>query len=167
MIFTLVVSVILFPLSCSNASAFPSNKFVTLSSLASINKLNSKTNEKLLSIRNMEHLARSNNQAYGHQQKMPELTMTNLLIAVNIIVYAITRGIPFLSFLHPSLAGNNRLYFRLMKVDDAIRRRGEIYRLVSSLFCHAGGMHLFFNSMSLSSLGPRVSIFSKPLQRFK
>ena len=84
-----------------------------------------------------------------------EITATKMLIGMNIIVYIFTNGVPLLSSVHPAFAGSQKLLRKLMKLDVSIAR-GEKYRLLTSLFCHAGLYHVGVNSYSLAQIGPVV-----------
>lgn len=74
------------------------------------------------------------------------ITITNSLIFVNVVMF-------FLS------SRNSYLQNQLMKINYKVRR-GELYRLVTSIFMHGSISHLFMNSFSLYQIGPNVeSIF--------
>ncbi|MGE5628282.1 MAG: rhomboid family intramembrane serine protease [Solirubrobacterales bacterium] len=83
--------------------------------------------------------------------KKTGLSVSNILIGVNIIIYIITAY----------LSGNifdsniNVLIFLGAKVNSLILS-GEYYRLITSMFLHGGLVHIGFNMYALYSLGPFV-----------
>mmetsp|Transcript_23718 Transcript_23718/g.23929 ORF Transcript_23718/g.23929 Transcript_23718/m.23929 type:complete len:270 (+) Transcript_23718:63-872(+) len=90
-----------------------------------------------------------------------ELTITQILIFSNVVMYALTKGIPVLNAISPIFAGNHRLFNKLMKIDAAIAR-GQSYRLFTACFVHGNLMHLLANCWSLSAIGPESErIFGK------
>eukprot|EP00981_Chlorochromonas_danica_P011550 scaffold4102_cov174-Ochromonas_danica.AAC.4 len=70
------------------------------------------------------------------------LTVTNLLIAANVIVYLLTSTNPYLTR-------------RFMKINARIAQ-GQSYRLLTAIFLHANTYHLFTNSYSLAQIGPQI-----------
>jgi hypothetical protein len=80
------------------------------------------------------------------RNEFPEFTVTNALLAMNIIGFILT-------YLKPSL------YNVFMKNNYRIAN-GQVYRLFSSLFIHADIYHLLTNSLSLSQIGPQVRFSS-------
>lgn len=97
--------------------------------------------------------------ALEFQNGMP---ITSALIFANVVVYALTKGIPGLGWI-PLFKGNPRLLQKLMKINVAIDR-GQVYRLLTSCFCHGSLMHLFSNCISLSSIGPETERLFGPLR---
>jgi membrane associated rhomboid family serine protease len=57
---------------------------------------------------------------------------------------------------------DGRIFFLFAKIDDRIRA-GEVWRLFTASFLHAGLMHLWFNGMALASVGPTIErVYGKP-----
>ena len=83
---------------------------------------------------------------FGINRQNLDFTVTNTLIASNVLLFLATS-------LWPRLKGT------LMKIDNRIAR-GETYRLFTALFIHGGMSHLIMNSLSLSNIGPQVSCFT-------
>ena len=69
-----------------------------------------------------------------------DLTATNILLAINVVVFLAGKRFP--SLVHS-----------LMKQDRMIAR-GQTYRLVTSLFLHQSFYHIMTNSFSLYQIGP-------------
>lgn len=78
---------------------------------------------------------------------LPPITITNALIALNVLIFTITKGIP------PILRSNPQVFRSLMKSNGHISS-GQFYRLLTSLFCHGDFYHIFLNSYSLLQIGP-------------
>jgi len=72
-------------------------------------------------------------------------TPTNILLAINLIVFLITEKYP-------------QLKMKFMKINWKISR-GEEYRLLTSIFLHGSFGHLMTNSYSLHNTGNNVSPF--------
>lgn len=72
--------------------------------------------------------------------QMPKGTITNMLIALNLLAYLATS-------MQPALKS------RFMKINNQIAY-GQTYRLFTSLFLHASPQHLLMNCYSLYSIGP-------------
>lgn len=72
-------------------------------------------------------------------------TPTNVLLAINLIVFLITEKYP-------------QLKMKFMKINWKISR-GEEYRLLTSIFLHGSFGHLMTNSYSLYNTGNNVSPF--------
>lgn len=71
------------------------------------------------------------------------LSFSNALIALNVLSYLLTWN-------------DQRIKYNYMKINNRVAR-GELYRLLTSLFIHANTHHLLTNAYTLSSLGPIVS----------
>ena len=76
-------------------------------------------------------------------------TTTNSLILANIMAFWISSKNPYLQK-------------KYMKINYMIKR-GDVYRLFSSLFMHGSLSHLLMNSYSLYQLGPNVCYIVIPL----
>jgi membrane associated rhomboid family serine protease len=74
------------------------------------------------------------------------ITATNIIIAINIFMYSITKG--FFGFFESRYRLNG-----LMKINRAVSM-GQTYRLFTALFCHGSPAHLAINSYSLYNMGP-------------
>lgn len=79
------------------------------------------------------------------------LSVSNILIGINIIVYIIT------AFLSGNIFDSNInvLVFLGAKVNSLILS-GEYYRLITCMFLHGGLVHIGFNMYALYSLGPFI-----------
>ena len=77
-----------------------------------------------------------------------ELNLTNVIIGLNILIYALTKGIF-------GIGGSTQRLNKLMKVNRAIAY-GQSYRLITSCFCHGSPYHLAINSYSLYNMGPQA-----------
>lgn len=89
--------------------------------------------------------------------KIGKAIITYILIAVNVMVYALT------AYLSGNIVDSNTnvLVFLGAKVNELISG-GEYYRLVSCMFLHGGAMHIGLNMYSLYALGPFVeSVYGK------
>jgi len=75
---------------------------------------------------------------------LKHLTASNILIGMNLAIFALSNLIPDLQI--------NR---RFMKINYLISR-GQTYRIVTPLFLHGTLPHLIMNSFSLKELGPQV-----------
>lgn len=84
------------------------------------------------------------------KKKKPYITYT--LIAINVIVYILMM-----------LGYRNNILWYGANIPDLIRK-GDIYRLLSSVFIHANLMHLFCNMYALYVIGPQLESY---LGRFK
>lgn len=84
-------------------------------------------------------------------KKTEKAIITYILIAVNVMVYALT------AYLSGNIVDSNTkvLVFLGAKVNELISG-GEYYRLVSCMFLHGGAMHVALNMYSLYALGPFV-----------
>lgn len=71
--------------------------------------------------------------------------VVSTLIGLNLIVFLIT-SIPILG---------DRIYFEGMHINGLIRE-GEVWRAFTSMFLHAGFLHLLFNMFSLYLFGPEL-----------
>ena len=112
--------------------------------------LENKANELANCINNMIHTEKQG----GMTEKA---IITYILIAVNVLVYAIT------AYLSGSITDSNInvLVFLGAKVNQLING-GEYYRLVSCMFLHGGIIHVALNMYSLYALGPFVeSVYGK------
>ena len=59
-----------------------------------------------------------------------EFSLTNMIIAANLITYFFTKGVPGFQWLGPLFNGNMKLYRKLMKIDYLVAR-GDLYRLLT------------------------------------
>ncbi len=74
---------------------------------------------------------------------LPPVTLGILIVSVAIYVLGI--------------GGLEETFFRNGQLaPDAVREDGEWYRLLSSAFLHAGGLHILFNMVALYFLGPSI-----------
>lgn len=90
-------------------------------------------------------------------QKTGKAIITYILIAVNLMIYALT------AYLSGNIVDSdtNVLVFLGAKVNELISG-GEYYRLVSCMFLHGGIVHVALNMYSLYALGPFVeSLYGK------
>lgn len=77
-----------------------------------------------------------------HGSHLPELTATNILVGINIVIHLAQMAFPSL-----------RLKSLLIQNDIMIARRGEIHRFFTSTFLHLSFDHIVMNMYSLHSLG--------------
>jgi membrane associated rhomboid family serine protease len=71
--------------------------------------------------------------------------ITNILIAINVIVY-------LLATIYPSI-------YLLGKQDNLLVAQGQYYRILTAMFLHDGIMHIALNMLSLFFVGRAVEIF--------
>ena len=81
-------------------------------------------------------------------KNIPQLTTTNVIIGLNIFIYAITKGVM-------GAFGSPYRLNMLMKINRAIAG-GQTYRLLTSCFCHGSPYHIAINSYSLYNMGPQA-----------
>ncbi|MCH5138143.1 rhomboid family intramembrane serine protease [Clostridiaceae bacterium UIB06] len=95
----------------------------------------------------ISHIRHEENQS----QKTGKAIITYILIAVNLMIYALT------AYLSGNIVDSNTnvLVFLGAKVNELISG-GEYYRLVSCMFLHGGIVHVALNMYSLYALGPFV-----------
>ncbi len=79
--------------------------------------------------------------------KMKKPVITYALIAINIFVF-------ILSY----ILGDNILLWG-GNYADAVKLHHDYYRLITSIFLHAGLMHIFFNMYALYVIGPQLESF--------
>jgi membrane associated rhomboid family serine protease len=91
---------------------------------------------------NLSTLLRSRLRSDSASLVLPQLTVTNIMLATNVFSFIAATAIP-------------GLQHAIMKIDHRIIR-GESYRLLSSLFAHGGLSHLAMNCLSLRNVGPQV-----------
>lgn len=83
------------------------------------------------------------------------IRLTHLLIVINVLTYVVTFGISVVFF-----QGNQNLALRLLGGEftpDILN--GEVWRLVTAAFLHAGIIHLAFNMWALYSVGMIVEVY--------
>lgn len=85
----------------------------------------------------------------SHQAHPAKSIVTRALLLMNLITFIWT-------------ARNTGVKMRLLKSNFHIAR-GDWYRVITALFVHGNLGHLAMNSLSLSSLGPQVSILEYKL----
>lgn len=84
------------------------------------------------------------------KKKVPYITY--ILIAINVIIYLLM-----------VFGYRNNILWYGANIPDLIRR-GEIYRLISSVFVHASFLHVFCNMYALYVIGPQLESY---LGRYK
>ncbi|CAM9227567.1 unnamed protein product [Pylaiella littoralis] len=82
-------------------------------------------------------------QMFGGSGRNKGITATNVLLALNVVVYAFQTRFPAIT-----KAG--------WKLAPAITQQGQWYRLLTPVFLHGSLTHLMVNSMSFSTAGPVV-----------
>ena len=120
------------------AGLFPKLKTMTLKKTDDVEnfiKLTNDINEK----------SEADNKEYERIFKPKRIVITNILVVLNIIMFALTMTIP-------KLANMFILY-------PIAVRNGEVYRLLTSTFMHASILHLVFNMYALSIIGKQVETF--------
>ncbi|MDK2867946.1 MAG: rhomboid protease GluP [Clostridiales bacterium] len=85
-----------------------------------------------------------------YKNRAKQLTLTEWLIGINVVMYAIT-------FIVDATVGNALLHLGA-KVNFLVAG-GQYYRLLTSMFLHAGITHLIFNMMALYILGRDIERF--------
>ncbi len=85
-----------------------------------------------------------------YKQKIKQLTLTEILIGVNVIMYLLTQLL--------NITVGNGLLILGSKV-NALIGLGEFWRLLTAMFLHADFMHLIFNMMALFILGKDIERF--------
>lgn len=87
---------------------------------------------------------------------VPALLVANLLWFLVGLVVAVANGVPVWSY----LSGTNiELLHQLGGVTGIDLLQGQWWRLLSSCFVHAGGLHLFVNLLALWMMGPLAELF--------
>lgn len=81
-------------------------------------------------------------QIRGRTSRLPPVTLGILIISVGIYVLGV--------------GGSEETLFRNGQLVPEAVRDGELYRLLSSAFLHAGGIHILFNMLALYFLGPSI-----------
>lgn len=85
-----------------------------------------------------------------YKQKIKQLTLTQILIGANILMFILTQLI--------DMTSGNGLLVLGAKV-NALIGLGEYWRLLSAMFLHSDIMHLVFNMMALYILGRDIERF--------
>lgn len=85
-----------------------------------------------------------------YKNRFKQLTLTELLIGINVLMFLLTQVIDMIS-------GNGLLVLGA-KV-NALIGLGEYWRLLGAMFLHADLMHLIFNMMALYLLGRDIERF--------
>ena len=120
------------------AGLFPKLKTMTLKKTDDVEnfiKLTNDINEK----------SEADNKEYERIFKPKRIVITNILVVVNIIMFALTMTVPKLA--------------NMFILDPTAVRNGEVYRLLTSTFMHASILHLVFNMYALSIIGKQVETF--------
>ena len=120
------------------AGLFPKLKTMTLKKTDDVEnfiKLTNDINEK----------SEADNKEYERIFKPKRIVITNILVVLNIIMFALTMTIPKLA--------------NMFILDPIAVRNGEVYRLLTSTFMHASILHLVFNMYALSIIGKQVETF--------
>lgn len=120
------------------AGLFPKLKTMTLKKTDDVEnfiKLTNDINEK----------SEADNKEYERIFKPKRIVITNILVVLNIIMFALTMTIPKLA--------------NMFILDPNAVRNGEVYRLLTSTFMHANILHLVFNMYALSIIGKQVETF--------
>jgi membrane associated rhomboid family serine protease len=85
----------------------------------------------------------------GGRVAMDTAQVTTTLIAINVVVFLVSLGVPDLDIRYGNLAQGLSPSFKVIGV-----AQGEYYRLITSAFLHAGVMHILFNMFALAQIGP-------------
>ena len=120
------------------AGLFPKLKTMTLKKTDDVEnfiKLTNDINEK----------SEADNKEYERIFKPKRIVITNILVVLNILMFALTMTIPKLA--------------NMFILDPNAVRNGEVYRLLTSTFMHASILHLVFNMYALSIIGKQVETF--------
>lgn len=120
------------------AGLFPKLKTLTLKKTDEVEnfiKLTNDINEK----------SEADNKEYERIFKPKRIVITNILVVLNIIMFALTMTIPKLA--------------NMFILNPIAVRNGEVYRLLTSTFMHASILHLVFNMYALSIIGKQVETF--------
>lgn len=120
------------------AGLFPKLKTLTLKKTDDVEnfiKLTNDINEK----------SEADNKEYERIFKPKRIVITNILVVLNIIMFALTMTIPKLA--------------NMFILNPTAVRNGEVYRLLTSTFMHASILHLVFNMYALSIIGKQVETF--------
>lgn len=120
------------------AGLFPKLKTMTLKKTDDVEnfiKLTNDINEK----------SEADNKEYERIFKPKRIVITNILVVLNIIMFALTMTIPKLA--------------NMFILEPNAVRNGEVYRLLTSTFMHASILHLVFNMYALSIIGKQVETF--------
>lgn len=120
------------------AGLFPKLKTMTLKKTDDVEnfiKLTNDINEK----------SEADNKEYERIFKPKRIVITNILVVLNIIMFALTMTVPKLA--------------NMFILDPTAVRNGEVYRLLTSTFMHASILHLVFNMYALFVIGKQVETF--------
>lgn len=120
------------------AGLFPKLKTMTLKKTDDVEnfiKLTNDINEK----------SEADNKEYERIFKPKRIVITNILVVLNIIMFALTMTVPKLA--------------NMFILDPVAVRNGEVYRLLTSTFMHASILHLVFNMYALSIIGKQIETF--------
>jgi membrane associated rhomboid family serine protease len=99
---------------------------------------------------------------YRWRDRFEEISCTDVIIFLNIVVFIATKGIPSIFLNYPLIKPNESLLNSLMKSNKGIRA-GEVSRLGTALFCHGDIFHLFFNTYAISQSAAVFEIIFGPL----
>lgn len=120
------------------AGLFPKLKTMTLKKTDDVEnfiKLTNDINEK----------SEADNKEYERIFKPKRIVITNILVVLNIIMFALTMTVPKLA--------------NMFILNPVAVRNGEVYRLLTSTFMHASILHLVFNMYALSIIGKQIETF--------
>lgn len=120
------------------AGLFPKLKTLTLKKTDDVEnfiKLTNDINEK----------SEADNKEYERIFKPKRIVITNILISINIILFILSIMIPELT--------------DILLLNPTAVRKGEVYRLLTSIFLHGSILHLVFNMYALSIIGKQVETF--------
>lgn len=120
------------------AGLFPKLKTMTLKKSNDFENFIQLTND-------INEKSEADNKEYERIFKPKRIVITNILIILNIIVFALTMTIPKLA--------------NMFVLDPSSVRNGEVYRLITCIFMHASILHLVFNMYALSIIGKQVETF--------
>ncbi|MEG2353167.1 MAG: rhomboid family intramembrane serine protease [Clostridium sp.] len=99
-----------------------------------------------------------NHHKKNHESRNTKIDkITTILIAINVIIYAIAAIISLKQRGVILEIDNMTLYKLGANVNIGFIEISSLYRFVTSIFLHGGLMHLVFNMYALYSLGPLVS----------
>jgi rhomboid protease GluP len=79
-----------------------------------------------------------------------------VLLAINIVVFAVPWLLGLLGVRVAGLPPDNLVLFLGAKDNQAIAQGGQYYRFLTAMFLHAGLLHIGFNAYALYILGPET-----------
>lgn len=120
------------------AGLFPKLKTMTLKKTDDVENFIKLTND-------INKKSEADNKEYERIFKPKRIVITNILVVLNIIMFALIMTIPKLA--------------NMFILDPIAVRNGEVYRLLTSTFMHASILHLVFNMYALSIIGKQVETF--------